>query len=704
MPPCPQLAQRRRAAARPGRAASAARRWATRGSWWRRWAARTGRLVAVDGAPPRCGCGCCSATGRVAARRAAGRPQTARGRRRCATSPPRSSDCLRRRGALLPRDGSARADRCCPATSPSSSHQRAGRRGPARRCAPPASRSCVTGRTASSPPPAAQEWQLLLEALEQPHRTARVARARARARSSAGAAEAGRGRRRRRLTGSRCACACGRGVFEERGVAALFERCQPDRRLPPRLLAARRRAAAHRPAARRRGAARGGAAAPARAHRAGRLAAPPPRGGGARAVDPRAQPPARLRRRSGAGHHRAHQQGAGVPGRAGAVRLGPLATPRPGHRRLPRRAGRRCATSAGPAGRTGSATWPSSRAEEPDEDLRLTYVALTRAQAHLVAWWAPTQNTRRAALHRLLLHDDPLGGRAAASIAVPRRRPRRCTAIRAAGGSADGLPSRWSSARPVPVLSACHRPGRAPALSARRASTGRSTPPGGGPPTARSPRRRTTQPRVGSEPESDAEGRRADLDAGRRGRPPAPTHALRRGAVSAWDALPGGAASAPSCTPCSRTWPTRPTRVRPRTARGGARPLRMTSGLDVGALADAIALAAVTPLGPLADGRPLADLARRRPADRAGLRAAAGRRRPARSGEPGWPTWSRCGASTAGPARSPATPTRWPSWSRRRCAATSPAASTPCCGSDGSAVATSSSTTRPTGSAVTTSR
>ncbi|WP_250007916.1 UvrD-helicase domain-containing protein [Actinoplanes sp. M2I2] len=42
------------------------------------------------------------------------------------------------------------------------------------------------------------------------------------------------------------------------------------------------------------------------------------------------------------------------------------------------------------------------RDEEDGEDLRLMYVALTRAACQVVAWWAPTLNTRSSALHRFL--------------------------------------------------------------------------------------------------------------------------------------------------------------------------------------------------------------------------------------------------------------------------------------------------------------
>ena len=49
-----------------------------------------------------------------------------------------------------------------------------------------------------------------------------------------------------------------------------------------------------------------------------------------------------------------------------------------------------------------------SRSEQLGEDLRLLYVALTRAQARVVTWWAPSsRNTECAALHRVLFSDHP---------------------------------------------------------------------------------------------------------------------------------------------------------------------------------------------------------------------------------------------------------------------------------------------------------
>ncbi|WP_336920953.1 UvrD-helicase domain-containing protein [Aquipuribacter sp. SD81] len=45
--------------------------------------------------------------------------------------------------------------------------------------------------------------------------------------------------------------------------------------------------------------------------------------------------------------------------------------------------------------------------EEAAEELRLAYVTLTRAQGKVVTWWCPTSNTPSSPLQRLLLHDDP---------------------------------------------------------------------------------------------------------------------------------------------------------------------------------------------------------------------------------------------------------------------------------------------------------
>ncbi|WP_306204481.1 UvrD-helicase domain-containing protein [Actinoplanes sp. RD1] len=53
----------------------------------------------------------------------------------------------------------------------------------------------------------------------------------------------------------------------------------------------------------------------------------------------------------------------------------------------------------GPGYATGAAR---HQAEDGGEDLRLLYVALTRAACQVVTWWAPTANTKASALHRFL--------------------------------------------------------------------------------------------------------------------------------------------------------------------------------------------------------------------------------------------------------------------------------------------------------------
>ncbi len=68
----------------------------------------------------------------------------------------------------------------------------------------------------------------------------------------------------------------------------------------------------------------------------------------------------------------------------------------------------------------GGAGWADSvrRAQEEDagEWLRLLYVALTRAQSQVVCWWSPTKNTVASPLHRMLM-------RAADSSEVPDQPP-----------------------------------------------------------------------------------------------------------------------------------------------------------------------------------------------------------------------------------------------------------------------------------------
>lgn len=49
-----------------------------------------------------------------------------------------------------------------------------------------------------------------------------------------------------------------------------------------------------------------------------------------------------------------------------------------------------------------SAAWQRHLDDAQAEELRLTYVAMTRAESGVIAWWAPTRETSRSPLHRLL--------------------------------------------------------------------------------------------------------------------------------------------------------------------------------------------------------------------------------------------------------------------------------------------------------------
>ncbi|TYP86905.1 UvrD-helicase domain-containing protein [Blastococcus xanthinilyticus] len=74
-------------------------------------------------------------------------------------------------------------------------------------------------------------------------------------------------------------------------------------------------------------------------------------------------------------------------------------------------------------GGSGGAGYARARArheaEESGEDLRLLYVALTRARCQVVAHWAPSGNTAAAPLHRLLFGGAGAGAEPAARVPLP---------------------------------------------------------------------------------------------------------------------------------------------------------------------------------------------------------------------------------------------------------------------------------------------
>ena len=61
----------------------------------------------------------------------------------------------------------------------------------------------------------------------------------------------------------------------------------------------------------------------------------------------------------------------------------------------------------GPTGPHWREAVTADQREDAGESLRLLYVALTRAQSQVVAWWAPGNNAKASALHRMLVGRTP---------------------------------------------------------------------------------------------------------------------------------------------------------------------------------------------------------------------------------------------------------------------------------------------------------
>ncbi|MFB9375796.1 UvrD-helicase domain-containing protein [Kineococcus gynurae] len=70
-------------------------------------------------------------------------------------------------------------------------------------------------------------------------------------------------------------------------------------------------------------------------------------------------------------------------------------------------AGRRVVHVGGPGSPRYDEVCAAADTEDAGEELRLLYVALTRAVSRLLVWWAPATTSRRGALHRLLMAADP---------------------------------------------------------------------------------------------------------------------------------------------------------------------------------------------------------------------------------------------------------------------------------------------------------
>lgn len=112
----------------------------------------------------------------------------------------------------------------------------------------------------------------------------------------------------------------------------------------------------------------------------------------------------------------------------------------------------RCLHIGGPDSPDYNAVAKLGRAEDASDDSRLTYVALTRAQSQVVAWWAPSKDEPNGGLSRLLRGRQP-GEAQVPDRCVPEKISDDDALARLRAWEAAGGPViEESVARPVPAL------------------------------------------------------------------------------------------------------------------------------------------------------------------------------------------------------------------------------------------------------------
>ena len=457
----------------------------------------------------------------------------------------------------------------------------------------------LTGRNSVFAAPAAREWQLLLEAMEQPHRATRVHRFAVGALVGADAAAlaepastlgADLGLRLRQWA----------RVLEERGVAALFEAVSLDREVAPRLLAQT-----------------GGerlltdlrhiAQSLHEAVLAGRL--------GLTATLTWLR-----RRREEAAADAGLERSQRLESDAAAVQVITVHTskglqfpvvmvpfawdlwvrPDPSSAVFHDRARRR-RDVGGPGGPDWNLHRDAHQQEEVDEELRLAYVALTRAESHLLTWWVASTNTASSPLHRLLLHDQPELV-APQRIRVPSDRAAldafQARATASGGGlvvelTDPGTPQRFSPPPAAGGTLELARLDRPLDLTWRRTSYSALT-------------RDSHEQRLGSEPEQAARDDEADLETVVPAAGADPDQGLLA-VTSRWSELAGGASFGTMVHAALERLENADDEQQVRDAVTAALgPAAAEAEAD--ALTDGLLEALATPLGPLADGLALRDL------------------------------------------------------------------------------------------------
>jgi exodeoxyribonuclease V beta subunit len=264
---------------------------------------------------------------------------------------------------------------------------------------------------------------------------------------------------------------------------------------------------------------------------------------------------------------------------------------------------RRVRNVGGPGGPSFRADQARDKSEEFGEDLRLLYVALTRAQAQVTAWWAPsTKNTPFAPLHRLLFCPAPADG-------VPERVPVRGEAVaQAATLAVDGCLSvdvvpeagdvTWTRPTDAPAVLTAAMLGRTLDTSWRRTSY-----------SALTSGVHESGPAIGSEPEVEEKD-----DEPVTAVPAAAARELRE-VVSPMDELPAGAAFGTLVHAVLEHVDPTAGELLGEVEQHATEQVARVGPPDVDPIALSAALlpALRTPLGSIFEGRALADIA---PADR----------------------------------------------------------------------------------------
>jgi exodeoxyribonuclease V beta subunit len=264
--------------------------------------------------------------------------------------------------------------------------------------------------------------------------------------------------------------------------------------------------------------------------------------------------------------------------------------------------GRRVRNVGGSGSSDYAADQRRHNSEEFGEDLRLMYVALTRAQSQVTAWWAPSdRNTPSAPLHRLLFTDDPAAGiEERVSIPSDAAALTRLSSRAVDGGlSVKAVPDRgdasWQRPPAAPAELAAALLGRTLDTSWRRTSY-----------SALTAGVHDASPAIGSEPEVEEKDDEPETPVSA-----ADSDSALLAVASPMEALPGGTAFGTLVhTILEHVDPTSPDLVEEVRAQARLQIARLgPAGLDADALSESLLPSLRTPLGPLADGRSLSEIA-----------------------------------------------------------------------------------------------